>query len=153
MVSDLQSSHVFISRWAISGFPTRLRPGKAITTRNGNVSTKTAVTTIALSGPWESSHGASVLRAINKGLTKWPQSKEVWDLVMAWTAHTLCDEKTNKYLLVLGRWIRRNILGLFTWKYVSSLKKNDKQYGSDVIEQTFAYICTKLDVYRNHLLY
>lgn len=126
MVSDLQSSHVLISRWAISGFPTRLRPGKAISTRNGNVSTKTAVATVALSGPWESSHGASVLRAINTALTKWPQSKEVWDFEMAWNSHyiMLCDEKNNnkKSMLALRR-IRKNILGLFKFKYKRSVKK------------------------------
>lgn len=115
MVSDLQSSHVLISRWAISGFPTRLRPGKVISTRNGNVSTKTAVTTVALSGPWESSHGASVLRAINTALTKWPQSKEVWDSEMAWNSHTyaLCRENQQiKIYASLGA-NKKNILGLF----------------------------------------
>lgn len=98
MVSDLQSSHVLISRWAISGFPTRLRPGKAISTRNGNVSTKTAVTAVALSGPWESSHGASVLRAINTALTKWPQSKEVWDFEMAWNSNNYALRRENQQI-------------------------------------------------------
>lgn len=126
MVSDLQSSHVLISRWAISGFPTRLRPGKAISTRNGNVSTKTAVTTVALSGPWESSsHGASVLRAINTALTKWPQSKEVWDFEMAWNSHNYALRRENQQIKIYAslRWNENKILGLFKFKYTRSVKK------------------------------
>lgn len=33
------------------------------------------------------------------------------------------NQQITIYMLVLGRWIRRNIIGLFTRKYVSSLKK------------------------------